>query len=150
MSISINTRRAYSEVDEFINLLTSEQINKLPKQLKELFNEEKDHNYMKGINPSIPIKDQALMEETLAIIALLNMEFWCEDENEKERLRKVYANNEKTYEEVFQISFDADKIFNKTVEMNTSERYEVKDVIPYKESFIKRIISKIKRIFNVK
>ena len=136
MIIADNIRKAYSEVDEFLSLLNEEQINKVPKQLRELFKEEKDHNYRKGIDIDKPIKDQSLMEETLAIIALLNLEFWCEDENEKERLRKIYAKNEKTYEEVFQISFDADKIFNKKVQEKVIENKEINEVIPYKESFI--------------
>ena len=143
MSVSLTTRQAYSEVDEFLSLLGEEQINKVPKQLRELFREEKDHNYTKNINPNTPIKDQNLMEETLAIIALLNLEYWCEDEQEKERLRKIYSNNEKAYNEVFQIAFDPNKIFNKQSETADSYSKEETNVIPYKESFIKKIINKI-------
>ena len=149
MSVPLSTRQAYSEVDEFLSLLGEEQINKVPKQLRELFKEEKDHNYRKGIDIYKPIKDQELMEETLAIIALLNLEFWCEDENEKERLRKVYVQNEKAYEEVFQISFNADKVFNKKVQENVIENKEINEVIPYKESFIKKIMNLLK-IFSKK
>ena len=90
MGISINTRQAYSEVDEFICLLSEENRDKVPIYLRELFTKEKDTNYIKGINPNIPIKEQGLKEETLAIIAWLNLEYWCQDENEKKRLREVY------------------------------------------------------------
>lgn len=148
MSVSLTTRQAYSEVVEFLSLLGEEQINKIPKQLRELFKEEKDHNYTKNINPNIPIKDQNLMEETLAIIAMLNLEYWCEDEQEKERLREIYSNNEKAYEEVFQIAFDPDKIFNKPSEVSDSYSQEATGVIPYKESFIKKIINRIIDIFR--
>jgi len=148
MSVSLTTRQAYSEVDEFLSLLGEEQINKVPKQLRELFREEKDHNYTKNINPNTPIKDQNLMEETLAIIALLNLEYWCEDEQEKARLRKIYSNNEKAYNEVFQIAFDPNKIFNKQSETADSYSKEETNVIPYKESFIKKIINKIINMFR--
>lgn len=148
MAVSLSTRQAYSEVEQFLSLLEEEQINKIPKQLRELFKEEKDYNYKKIIDPNQPIKDQNLKGETLAIIALLNLEYWCEDEQEKERLRKVYSNNEKAYEEVFQIAFDPDKVFNKSTERSDSYSQEKSSVIPYKESFVRKIINKIKDLFK--
>ena len=92
MGVSINTRQAYSEVDEFLGLISNEHRNKIPKKLREFFREEKDTNYIKGINPNVPIKNQKLKEETLGIIALLNLQYWCEDENEKKRLKEVNLN----------------------------------------------------------
>ena len=89
MGVSINTRQAYSEIDEFLSLLTEEQINKIPLKLREFFKEEKDKEYKKQIDSEIPIKDQNLKSETLAIIAMLNLQYWCEDEQEKEILNKV-------------------------------------------------------------
>ena len=75
------------------------------------FKEEKDKEYKKQIDSEIPIKDQNLKSETLAIIAMLNLQYWCEDEQEKERLKKVYAQNEKIYQEALQIKFNPDNIF---------------------------------------
>ena len=43
------------------------------------------------------------MEETLAIIAMLNLKYWCEDKNERERLKQIYRNNEKEYQELVQV-----------------------------------------------
>ena len=47
MGLSINTRQAYSEIDEFLSLLTEEQINKIPLKLRKFFKEEKDKEYTK-------------------------------------------------------------------------------------------------------
>ena len=99
MGVSINTRQAYSEVDEFLGLISNEHRNKIPKKLREFFREEKDTNYIKGINPNVPIKNQKLKEETLGIIALLNLQYWCKDETEKKRLQTIYAQNEKEHQE---------------------------------------------------
>lgn len=97
MGVSINTRQVYSEIDEFLGLLSNEQRNKIPPKLREFFKEEKDQNYKKGINSNIPIKNQNLKEETLGIIALLNLQYWCKNEQEKDRLKEVYSQNEKKY-----------------------------------------------------
>ena len=149
MGVSVRTRQAYSEIDEFLGLLSEEQRNKIPKKLREFFKEEKDQEYRKGIDPNIVIKNQNLKEETLGIIALLNLQYWCEDENEKQRLRDIYAKNEKVHQEMLQVAFNPDDIFKKRTKPLESEQPEVenKQMVVYKESFIKKILSKIKRIF---
>jgi hypothetical protein len=154
MGVSINTRQAYSEIDEFLSLLTEEQINKIPLKLREFFKEEKDKEYKKQIDSEIPIKDQNLKSETLAIIAMLNLQYWCEDEQEKERLKKVYAQNEKTYQEDLQIKFNPDNIFKNR--QNISSDFNNTDtkttaMIEFKEkNFLQKILDKIKKLFNRK
>lgn len=142
MGISINTRQAYSEVDEFLELISKENRNKIPKKLREFFKEQKDINYIKGINPNMPIKNQKLKEETLGIIAILNLKYWCEDEQEKIRLKEIYDKNEKDYQEQLQVQFNPNKIFEKK-----ESNIENVSMVEYKESIIKRIINKLKSIF---
>ena len=113
MNISITTRQAYSEVDEFLGLLSEEQRNEVPKNLREFFKEEKDPTFFKNIDKYIPIKDQNLKEETLAIIALLNLQYWCKDEEEKKRLQMIYAQNEKRYQEALYQKYNPNDIFKK-------------------------------------
>lgn len=113
MELSINTRQAYSEIDEFLGLITEEKRNEIPKKLRQFFKEEKDNDYHKNINVNIPIKDQNLKEETLAIIALLNLQYWCKDEKEKQRLQQIYANNENKYQAELREKYNPDNIFKK-------------------------------------
>lgn len=147
MGVSVRTRQAYSEIYEFLGLLSDEQRNKIPQKLRGFFKEERDTNYIKGINPTEPIKNQNLKEETLGIIALLNLQYWCEDENEKQRLKEVYARNEQVYQEMLQVAFNPDDIFKKKTQPIENEQVENTQMVVYKESFIKRIIGKIKKIF---
>ena len=142
MGVSVRTRQAYSEIDEFLGLLSDEQRNKIPQKLREFFREEKDENYIKGISPTEPIKNQNLKEETLGIIALLNLQYWCEDENEKKRLKEVYAKNEKRYQEYLQVQFNPNEIFKKK-----EPTQESLSIVEYKESIIKKLVNKIKNIF---
>lgn len=147
MGISMSTRQAYSEIDEFLSLLKDEEINKVPKKIRDLFKEEKDKNYKKIIDPNKPIKEQNLKEETLALIALLNLQYWCEDEQEKERLKEIYVKNEKLYEEAFQIEFNSDKIFKNGIE-EANKDIEEQQVIPYKESILKKMLNRLKKLFG--
>jgi hypothetical protein len=155
MGITAATRQAYSEVDEFIELLDDYEKYQVPDKLREFFKKEKDPNYYKGINPNIPIKNQNLKEETLAIIALLNLQYWCDDEEEKERLKQVYAENEEKYFKYMKEKYNPENIFEKN---NTEEFTEsineinenLPDVAEYKHSIFKKIWKKIKRIFTRK
>lgn len=150
MGVSLTTRQAYSEIDEFLGLLTEEQREKIPRKLREFFREEKDNNYIKGIRADIPVNEQNFKEETLAIIALLNLQYWCQDENEKQRLKSIYANNEKVYQEMLQVKFNPDDIFKKRnmpKEDEITEQTNSVAMIKYKEPLIKRIINKIKDFF---
>lgn len=151
MVVSINTRQAYSEIDEFLRLLSNEQRNKIPKKLRELFNQERDKEYIKRIDPTIPIKEQNLKEETLAIIALLNLQYWCEDENEKQRLKEVYAKNEQIYQEILQEKYNPDDLFKKgTTNIEKEHELSRKQMVEYKEPIIKRIFNSILRFLHLK
>lgn len=154
MGVPISIRQAYSEIDEFLSLLQEEQIKKIPLKLREFFKKEKDKEYKKQIDSEIPIKDQNLKSETLAIIAMLNLQYWCEDEQEKERLKKVYEQNEKTYQEASQIMFNPDNIFKNC--QNVSNDFNDTDaestaIIELKEkNFLQKVLNKINNLFNRK
>ena len=49
MYISESTRKAYTEVDNFIELLDEYHKNKIPKKLREFFKNEKEEKYIKNI-----------------------------------------------------------------------------------------------------
>lgn len=149
MTISENMKKVYSEVDEFIELLASENKEKIPVEIRNFFKKEKDINYIKNINPNVSIKKQDLKFDTLAIIALLNLNYICEDENEKENLRKIYFENEEKYNELFQVGFCSDEIF-KNKELNSNENLS-KDkhlIKKNKETFFSKIIKNLRKIIS--
>ena len=149
MYISESTRKAYTEVDNFIELLDEYHKNKIPKKLREFFKNEKEEKYIKNIYRNIPIKEQNLLQETLSLIAFLNLQYWCDDEEERKRLRKIYTENEKTVMKQMRLKYDINNIFKERRKEVIEE--ETKDnvaMIRYKDSLIQRIINKIKKIFS--
>ena len=151
MELSINTRQAYSEVDEFLGLLTEEERNKIPRKLRDFFKEERDINYNKNIDPNIPIKEQNLKQETLAIIALLMIQYWYKDESKKQILLEILDENEREYQEKLIKKYNPSNIFeNKSkiqkykneTKMHTVQN-ETVTMIEYKESILKKIWNRI-------
>lgn len=124
MAISINTRNAYAEVDNFIECLDLYHKNKVPDDIREYFKREKSKNYNKMIDINQPIKNQNLMDETLAIIAMLNLKYWCDDEEEKKRLINIYLENERKIHDELKEKYDIERVFK---ERNSKKELNFKD-----------------------
>lgn len=148
MAVSLSTRQAYTEVYEFLGLLDETIRNKVPTYIMTLFEEEKDNDYTKKIDADIPIKEQGLKEETLALIAMLNLRYWCEDEQEKQRLIGVYKENEQRLQEATpQVAFNPDIIFDTKSKPSENTNNEMVTVTQEEKGF-RRIIKKILNIFK--
>lgn len=148
MTISINTREAYAEVDNFIECLDSYDKNKVPESIRKYFKKEKSKTYNKIIDVNQPIKDQNLKDETLAIIAMLNLKYWCDDEEEKKRLMTIYSENEKKYQNELKEKYDIEKIF-KERNNKKSENYQEKNVPEIKkESLWDKLKNMILKMFK--
>lgn len=105
------TKETYSEICEFLGLIGNKYVSKIPSKLVQLFEENQSKDYIPHINPNIPIKEQSLKEDTLAIIALLNLIYWCEDEDEINRLKEIYRSKENIYQEKLKEQFNTNNIF---------------------------------------
>ena len=149
--LTAQTRIAYAQVDNFLNLLDEKHVEMVPRNLRYFFKQEKDINYNIPIIPDIPIKNQNLSSEALALIAYLNLNYWCQDVDEKEKLKKIYKDNDEKYNsEMKRNQHGADDLF---VENNDGyEDYVVEepedDLVSYKkEGFFRRILSRLKSKF---
>ncbi len=150
MDIPLTIRQAYTELDSFLELLDNNYRNKIPQNLRDFFKKEKDINYIKNINPKQPIKEQNLKKETLALIAMLNLQYWCEDESEKKRLIKIYAQNEEKYQAELRQKYNPDDLFKNKKKVVQNQAEEQNAIIEYKKdtlfvkikNFIKKLLKK--------
>ena len=148
MAISINTRNAYAEVDNFIECLDLYYKNKVPDDIREYFKKEKNKNYNKMIDINQPIKNQNLMDETLAIIAMLNLKYWCDDEEEKKRLVNIYLENERKIHDELKEKYDIERVFkerNSKKELNFQDK-GVPDI--RREGFFSELKNRILNFFK--
>ena len=140
------TKEIYSEVYQVLNLLGNEYIDKLPKSLFNMLEKKRDINYEPKYTEDIPLNKQNIKNETISIIALLHLNYWCENENEKFELKQIFKNNEDMYENELRKKYNPDNIFKKHVQEKIIKN-EVA-LVEYKESIFKRLINKIKSLFK--
>lgn len=143
------TRQSYSEIDSFLKCLEQHERDKIPQKLQMFFAREKDEKYKKEISKDIPISEQGLKKETLEIIAILNLQYWCEDEDEKKRLKAIYDKNDEIYKKKIKINENYNKEYQ-SKEINPKE-YAESDNNKLKQVSKIKIWAKIKMlIFKIK
>ncbi len=140
---------AYSEVLAIINLMEEKYKNKIPNSVLQIFKDEKKENYNPVINIEESFLNQNLQRETLVILAILNLNYWCENEQEKIDLLKEYAENDKIKEEKLRKMYNPDNMFKNKNTERISEN-ENKQLIEYKENMFKKLWNKIKIFFKRK
>ena len=146
-----NLLKAYSEVDKILSFMEIRYVEKVPKKMREMFKNEKLQDYEPNIDKNIPLEEQQLERKTLAILAMLNLNYWCENEEEKEELIRAYSNNDKKRNEELREKYNPDNIFkNKNKEREVEQiTEEITAIAEYKkENFIKKLLNKIKKLFT--
>ena len=146
--MNIKTKEIYSEVYQILILLGNEYMDKLPSSLLYMLKEKRDMEYNPQYTEDIPLSEQNIQKETIAIIALLHLNYWCENEQEKSELKQLLKNNEDSYQRELRKKYNPDDIFKKHREEKTVENLEKNEVamVEYKKSIFGRIIDKIKQI----
>ena len=147
-SIRERLPKSYTEVVTYLSLLSPEELSKIPKEKIELYVKYMDNSYTYKIDFSKNIKEQQMMEETKAILSNLFRDYFAND-YQKER---IVAKEKYDLEKIEEIKREKYNPHKKLEERNTkNENYniaETKEIIIYKENFFKKIINKIKNIFN--
>lgn len=139
------TKEIYSEVYQVLNLLGNEYIDKLPKSLFNMLKEKRNLDYNPYYKEDIPLNKQNIKKETVAIIALLHLNYWCDNEKEKNELKQILKNNEDRYQNELRIKYNPENIFKKHKPENIVQNQD--SIIQYKVPLFKKFISKIKSMF---
>ena len=145
-------RESYTEVLTILNYMEIEYQEKIPKKLIEFFKRNSAKDYKFDIDLAIPLKEQKLKAKTLSLLAMLNLNYWCENEEEKQELMKKYSENEKKYQEELREKYNPDNIFKKRNQENKIEENIIQNevaLVEYKEPIFRRFINKIKSIFHI-
>lgn len=137
---------AFTEVDEILKNIDANLLEKIPQQLRELITETKSDSYKFEYNKNVGIDEQEIKPQTKAIISLLYRNYWCTPE-EKERLMQEERDELLRIEKEKLEKYNADNIF-KTKDPEPVKEEQQEMIVAEKESFWKKIINKIKKVFG--
>lgn len=146
-----NDEIAYAEIDEILNNLEDEYVERIPTKIIEFFKEEKSKEYNPVIRADIPLEEQNLNRNTLVILAILNLNYWCDTEDEKQEILEEFAKNEqekiKEQEELYE-KYNPDNLFKQKKQANKIDDNTLSMVQYNKTNFIQKLLSKIKSLFK--
>lgn len=140
-----NNEIAYTEVDTILSLMDEKYINKIPKNLRGIFKEEKSFDYKPNIDPKKSLNEQNLQRETLVILAILSLNYWCESEEEKQKLIKAYSENEKKNETEIKEKYNPDYIFKNNIMLNREKTENQKEIQMVE---LKKLWNKLRSFFG--
>ena len=149
-----NNSKAYSEVYEIVNMIEKEYLDRIPKKVLLFFDEARDKEYKPIIDANKPLNEQNLQRDTMIFLAILDLNYWCDSEDEKKELLEMFNKNtelkikeQKELEE----KYNQDNLFKKRQLVSEFENNETLSMIKYKESnIIKKILTKIRNMFKRK
>ena len=158
---TIETKEMYSEVYAVLNLLGNSFITKLPPSLYSMIQEQKLDTYTPKYTMEIPLSKQNLKKQSVAMITLLQLKYWCRNDEERQNLKNILEENTRKNEQEMREKYSTDNLFKRksTIQQNDesverSENIEEEQqerptaMVEYKESFIRKIINIFKSIFK--
>lgn len=79
---------ACAEVLDVLDNMEKKYVEKIPKNFLEVLKENASDNYKKHIVTFKPLKNQNLNKETLKILTVINLKYWTESQEDKDRILK--------------------------------------------------------------
>lgn len=141
----------YVDISVIISMMPKEMKSKISNSFINFIENNKSKNYVSNINPKVPLREQYIRKETKEMLGIIYRDYLCNDEErinlihqEKRELEEIETEKREKY--------NLDNIFKKNNinenDKGKSTKTEV-SIAEYKESIIKRIIIKIKKLFHI-
>ena len=154
-----NRKNAYTEVYTILQDLNEEEYNKIPPEVIETLDANRNKEYEYFLDDELELKDQPMLPETKAILFNLFRDYLATPEQKTKIIRmqnEARQKNELKKQQMYNTDVFANKRRiqreelekNETLEENKTEsNNEEKQIVIYKENIFKRILNKIKSLF---
>lgn len=145
---NINYIKAYTEVNCLLEYLPQSYIDKLPKKLIELIQNQSNEQYNINIDTNKSLLEQNFSKKAKDLIAVIKYNYWSTDE-EKQQLQQIFYDNENKYQKELSEKYDLNNIFKKKeskIEMPQIENNV--QMVVYKENIFIRIFNKLKNLIK--
>ena len=145
----IEPKKVYSQVYSILQLLGNSYINKIPKKIYKLIDSQRDKDYNPKYNLEISFIEQNVNKRALAIICMIDLKYWCNEEEKHlitEKLKQNQLIQNKKNEELY------NNIFKKSIQNNKKNENIIEEsnklIVIEKNGFFKKIINIILRFFR--
>ena len=142
-----NRKNAYTEVYTILQELNEEEYNKIPPEVIETIEANRNEEYEYDLDDELELKDQPTLPETKAILFNLFRDYLATPEQKAKIIRMQNEARQKN-ELKKQQMYNIDVFANRQKEDKVQTNIEKTQIVEYKENIFKRILNKIKRFFS--
>ena len=144
-------KNSFKEVYDILENTEKELVDKIPKKFMNFLKSNMNEDYKTDIKKDEKISNQKLLSETEAILTLIYKSYWATDEEKKKlaiKEKKELLEKENNREEY--IKKDIYETFEKRKNTNKNNENSLENnlIVIEKESFIKKILNKIKNFLK--
>ena len=142
-----NRKNAYAEVYTILQELNEEEYNKIPPEVIETIEANRNEEYEYELDNELELKDEPMLPETKAILFNLFRDYLATPEQKAKIIRMQNESRQKN-ELKKQQMYNIDVFANRQKEDKVQTNSEKTQIVKYKENIFKRILNKIKRFFS--
>ena len=143
----INYKKALVEVDAVLSCLDYNEYKKIPTNIIEAIESNKDEEYTYDYDEELEYEDWSLMPETKAILYNIFKQYLATEEQRKYLQQKERLENYKIESEKIK-KYNSENLFKKGKEAKKVEQEENNELIVKRDSSFKKILEKLKSIFR--
>ena len=148
--IDVEYANAFYEVLKVLECVNVDDYNKIPLKLVQTFKTYANYEYDFEYDVNKTLDEQNVTKRAKAIIAILFRDYWATDTQREKIIAKQNYDRQKIEQELME-KYNPDNLFKKHEETeNIETTTENNQIIPYKDSFIKKLFNKILNLFNLK
>ena len=138
-----NRNNAYTEVYTILQDLNEEEFNKIPAEIIETIEANRNEEYEYELDDELELKEQPMLPETKAILFNLFRDYLATPEQKAKIIRM--QNEERQKNELKKSKMYSTDVFeNKEEKKIETPEKEIVQLIKYKENIFKKILNKIK------
>lgn len=141
-----NRKNAYVEVYTILQELNEEEYNKIPSEVIETIEANRNEEYEYELDDELELKDQPMLPETKAILFNLFRDYLATPE-QKVKIIIMQKEERKKNELKKQRKYNTDVFESRKNENINQQNNEKTQMVKYKENIFKKIVNKIRRFF---
>ena len=124
--MNIKNQEIFSEVYSVLDMLGNDFIKKVPTKIYKIIEDNRLKSYTPVYTFDTDLKKQNIKKESIAMIALLHLYFWCDSDLEKNKLENIFKDNEKKYKAMMEEKNDISNFITKNVDKpNKTQTIEI-------------------------
>ena len=139
---------AMAEVLYYFRGIDKNEIVKIPNKVLIYFHTNASKDYICRFDYNKPLKELEISDEAKALIGMIYINYICDSKEKKMKILRELKENDKKYLDNLNIKYNVNDLFKQ----NRKNDLEISDssvpIAVTKQSFLKRIINKLKNLHN--